>query len=213
MSNEINCEKVKKNIGKLKTLKSEFLAELERIKKDGNAGNIYELKKEIEVVKGFLDVELKEFFSGVKIDISKYKNIGDPQNINGKIAFWAKTETGKYIIISEKGQIGDEYKDIGDPQNISGKIAFRAKTETGKYIIMSEKGQIGDEYKKTGNPQNINGKIAFRAKTETGKYIIMSGKGQVGDEYDEIYDIFEKNGRMVVIGKIKNKIIRKYIKE
>ena len=61
MSKEINCEKVRENIDKLKNLKSEFLVELERIKKDGIAGNIYELKKEIEDVKGFLDMELKEY--------------------------------------------------------------------------------------------------------------------------------------------------------
>ena len=61
MPKEINCEKVVENIDKLKTLKGEFLVELERIKKDGKAGNIYELKKKIEEVKIFLDEELKEY--------------------------------------------------------------------------------------------------------------------------------------------------------
>ena len=53
MSNEINCEKVKENIDKLKNLKSEFLVELERIKRDGIAGNIYELKKRLKMLKCF----------------------------------------------------------------------------------------------------------------------------------------------------------------
>ena len=61
MPKEINCEKVKENIDKLKNLKNEFLAEMERIEKDGIAGNVYELKKEIEDVKGVLDEELKEY--------------------------------------------------------------------------------------------------------------------------------------------------------
>ena len=35
-----------------------------------------------------------------------------PKNINGQIVFIATTKTEKDIIMSEKGQIGDEYEDI-----------------------------------------------------------------------------------------------------
>lgn len=44
MKNSPNCQAIQKNIKKLKNLKQDFLLEMERIKKDGKTGRIFELK-------------------------------------------------------------------------------------------------------------------------------------------------------------------------
>ena len=69
----MNCQEIKKNIEKLEKLKKEFNAEMEKIRKDGKAGKVWELKKEIEEIVSLLEGELET----VSIDIGEYLKEGE----------------------------------------------------------------------------------------------------------------------------------------
>ncbi|MEN8252528.1 MAG: hypothetical protein ABFQ53_03045, partial [Patescibacteria group bacterium] len=154
---EKNCQELKQKVQELKDLKREFEVELERVRKDGKPGSIYEIKEKIENLQNYLNTELKEFLVKMEIDISKFEEVSEITIIDEKIAFKAMGGDGKYSIILD-GEPQGWYKWAGNPTEINGKLAFKAKNEDDKRSIILD-GEPQGWYKWAGNPTEINGKL------------------------------------------------------
>jgi hypothetical protein len=69
----------------------------------------------------------------------KYDSVGDPQDIDGRLAFKA-TRGDREFVVNEKGEIvAEEFDYVSVPQNIHGQIVFWARRGT-EFFLVNEKG-------------------------------------------------------------------------
>jgi len=109
----------------------------------------------------------------------EYDWVGQPRNINGKLAFPVRQGTrqkGEYFTIYENGK-----RQEADPSirsniiEINGKIPYIEKKENKEFVVC---GDIkGKEYEKIEEPLvEINGKLAYIAEARGRIYVVYDGK-------------------------------------
>lgn len=148
-----------------------------------------------------------------------YESIEYSSFVEGKIVFWGK-KNDKWLLVVDGSPIKSKKNgniiefDQSYQRYLKGGKIFFEKYGIG---VITENGILGeehgDDFKPTYEQRVVNNQVVCEAKNKNGKYNILTEKGVIGEEYDTIFEIFEKNGQVYVLGKMGNKIVRRHIPE
>jgi hypothetical protein len=155
---EYNCPDLAEKLNKVQTLYREYQSALPE---NGDSGftTIKQLDESGELEKAIIEIEestcsifLEDLVEKKDFSISEYRNVFEPKNIDGKVAYRAQKDDGRWVIVFDGKESPVSYKQVGYPQNIDGKVAYRAQKDNDVWV-----GVVGDrEIKIDGDIKSLD---------------------------------------------------------
>ena len=130
------------------------------------------------------------FYDGKEIG-KEYSQVGEPADINGKIAFTA-TKNKKLVIVYDGKEYGEEYDTARSPANIGGKLTYLAAKNNVFFIVSDGKKVASDAYY---GFNEIDGNLAYDVVNENSIFIMYDGK-EIGKQYDGAANPISINGKL-----------------
>jgi len=144
------------------------------------------------------------------IEIGKeYHWANSPVEINGKLAYRARSDEQTRLVVYDGQEIGTEYDYADEIVDLDGKLGYRGGYlggKVGNFFIVYDNKEYGTEYSFANGAAIVNGKIAYWANQGLGGEQIVVYDGQEIEVEHRIINIFEFDDKLayeVVDGKNK----------
>ena len=159
------------------------------------------------------------YFGGEEVGKEYDFIIGEPVQINGKLAFLAQKQN-EVFLVSNGEKASNAYKNADtlisvnatyafiatkpptQPVQFTGNTTEIARLLQGKSIVVYDGKELGEEYDGITHLFNFAEKLLYIAATKTGQYVLVLEGKEITREYDQIFAITDVNGRLAFAAKL-----------